>query len=404
MGLFQEPTFSPTFVSGARTTGDIVSGRIKPDYAGEIFTYQPDGNALALILTRSKRKKRTATQYMFNFLQKDRYVYRDRVAHATPGSSYDADDTSIAVNDGSVFGARDVVLVPDTMERFLVQSVSSNTLTVEQRGLGETAQPIADGSELVVIGNAYPENAAAGTPNSIQEEVVFNYTQTIRTPFAFSGREMNTDMFGGPDMKTEEKWQASAHAQKVENAILWSARDLFNDASSVKPNTTMGGLHYWTGASNQWDLNNVPFNHKNLVEYLEYGMYYGNGGRFGTKTKWLFGSSAFGTEIESWGHDKVRLVPEADTLGIKVKKIVTTHGNIMYVDHPLFEGANRDKAFLVDINHIRYVEHQGRGTQLRRNIGTPSVDGKTHEILTDCSIEVTLPKAHGFWFGLGKNG
>lgn len=402
MGLFQEPEFNPTFVDGARTTGDIVSGRIKPDYADEIFTYQPNGNAASLLLVKGGRKKRKATQYMFNFLQKDRYVYRDTVNHATPGSSYDANDVSVVVSNGSRFKARDVVLVPSTMERFLVQSVSSNTLTVEQRGLGSTAQPIADGAELVVIGDAYPENATVGSMKSIKEEVVFNYTQTIRTPFAFSGRDMNTDMFGGPDMKTEEKWQASTHAQKIENAIFWGARALFNDASSSKPNTTMGGLHYWVASSNQWDLNGVPFNHKNFVEYLEYGMYYGRGGRFGTKTKYLFGSSAFGTQIESWGHDLVRLVPSDDVLGLKVKKIQTTHGDVMYVDHPLFEGANRDKAFLVDINHLRYVYHQGRDTQLRRDIGTPGVDGKTHEILTDCSIEVTLPLSHGYLFGLGS--
>jgi hypothetical protein len=400
MGLFQEPVFAPTFVSGARTTGDIVSGRIKDDYADEIFTYQPNGNGVTLLLVRSGKKKREATQYLYNFLQKDRYVYRDRMAHATPGTAYDADDTSIVVANGSRFRARDVVLVPATMERFLVQSVSTNTLTIEQRGLGDTAQPIADGSEFIIVGNAYPENAASGTELSIQETVVFNYTQTIRTPFAFSGREMNTDMFGGPDMKTEEKWQASTHAQKVENALLWGARDTFNDASSAKPNSTTGGLHYWVRNSNEWDLNGIPFNHRNFVEYLEYGMYYGRGGRHGSKTKWLFGSSAYMTQIESWGHDKVRLVPSNEVLGLKVQKIQTTHGDVMLVDHPLFEGDNRDKAFLIDMNHIRYVYHQGRDTQLRRDIGTPSVDGKTHEILTDCGLEVTLPLAHGFLSGL----
>ena len=57
MGLFDEPTFSPTMVSGARTTGDIVSGRIKPDYADEIFSYQPNGNAMALLLVKARKKR-----------------------------------------------------------------------------------------------------------------------------------------------------------------------------------------------------------------------------------------------------------------------------------------------------------------------------------------------------------
>lgn len=396
MGLFNEPTFSPTMVSGARTTGDIVSGRIKPDYADEIFSYQPNGNAMALLLVKARAKRKTS-QYQFYFLQKDRMPYRDKINNA---AGYDADDTSIVVDNGNRFRARDIVYVPRTLERFLVQSVSTNTLTVEARGLGTTAQPILDNDEVILIGNSYPENAASGTELSIQETTVFNYTQTIRTPFAFSDREMNTDMFGGPDMKTEEKWQTSEHTQKIEKALLWGARHLLNDATSAKPNSMTGGLHYWVKDQNEWNINGIPFNHRNFVEYLEFGMYYGRGGRFGTRTKWLFASSAYLTQIESWGHDQVRLVPSDDVLGLKVKKIQTTHGDVMLVDHPLFEGENRNKAFLVDMNHVRYAYHQGRDTQVRRNIGTPSVDGKTHEILTDCGLEVTLPLAHGFIDGL----
>ena len=396
MGLFAEPTFSPTIISGARDTGDVVSGRIKPDYADEIFSYQPNGNAVALLLVKA-RAKRKVSQYQYYFLQKDRFPYRDKV---NLGAGYDADDTSIVVDNGGRFYARCIVFVPRTLERLLVQSVSSNTLTIEQRGLGSTAQPLLDNDELVIIGDAYPENADAGTAISVQETSVFNYTQTIRTPFAFSGRNMNTDMFGGPDMKTEEKWQTSEHTQKIEKAILWGARATWTAASPATPNTSTGGLHYWVKDQNEWNLNGIPFNHKNFVEYLEYGMYYGRGGRFGTRTKWLFGSSAYMTQIESWGHDLVRLVPSNEVLGLKVKKIQTTHGDVMLVDHPLFEGENRSKAFLIDMNHLRYVFHQGRDTQLRRDIGTPSTDGKTHEILTDCGLEVTLPLAHGFLDGL----
>jgi hypothetical protein len=396
MGLFIEPTRSETIVTGVRTTGSVPSGRIKPDYVDEIFSYQPNGNAVSLLLVKA-RKKRTATQYQFSFLQKGRWPYRDKI---NLGAGYDADDTSIVVDNGGRFYARAVVFVPRTLERMLVQSVSTNTLTIEQRGLGSTAQPLLDNDELVVIGDAYPENAASGSEKSVQEEVVFNYTQTIRTPFAFSGREMNTDMFGGPDMKTEEKWQASEHTQKIEKTLLWNARATFNDASSSNPNTTTGGLHYWVKDQNEWNINGIPFNHRNFVEYLEYGMYYGQGGRFGTKTKWLFAGSPYLTQIESWGHDLVRLVPSDTILGLKAKKIQTTHGDVMLVDHPLFEGDLRDKAFLVDMNHVRYVAHQGRDTQLRRDIGTPSVDGKTHEILTDCGLEVSLPMSHGFIQGL----
>jgi hypothetical protein len=397
MAKFPEVTFAPTVVDGQRGVAtDIVSTRIKPDVADQIFSYQPNRNAVCLILTKAK-KKRKVSQYQFYFLQKDRFPQRDRVNLA---AGYDADDVSIVVDNGDRFQARDIVLNTRSMERFLLTSVSSNTLTVHTRGLGTTAQAMLDNDELEVIGSMYPEGADVGTAKSIQEEAIYNYTQTIRTPFSFTGRDLNTDMFGGKDLTTEERWQSSQHSQKIEKAFLWSARESIADATSAKQNTATGGVHYWIQNENEWDLNGIEFNERNLTEYLEEAMRYGDGGRGGSKTKYLYCGSRYITEIENWGKDRLRYIPSSDIYGLNAKAYHSFHGKIILVDHPLFEGENADKAFLLDMNHLRYVYHQGRDTTLLRNRQGNGVDGETHEWRSDVGLEITYAHAHGFWRGI----
>jgi len=394
---FPAVAFTPTVVSGVRGVGtDIVSTRIKPDVADEIFTYQPNSNAVCLLLTQA-RKKRKVSQYTYYFLSKDRLPARDRINLA---AGYDADDVSFVVDNGDRFKARDIVMNTRTMERFLVDSVSSNTLTIHTRGLGSTALPMLDNDELEVVGNAYAENADVPTAKSIQEEAVYNYTQTIRTSMSFSGRDLNTDMYGGRDFTTEEKWQSSQHSQQIEKAFLWGVRHSVADSTSAKTITTTGGVHYYIQNSNEWDLNGVAFNERNVVEYLEEAMRYGKGGRGGKKTKWLFAASRYITEIESWGHDRLRYVPSTDVYGLNAKVFQSFHGKIFLVDHPLMEGENADKAFLLDMNHLRYVYHQGRDTALLRNRQGNGVDGVTHEWRSDVGLEITLPHAHGFLRGI----
>jgi hypothetical protein len=397
-GQFPELVFNPTRVSGARTLGASITGiRIRPQVADEIFSYQPNANLVALV-TSKLRRKREVGSYIYYILEKDRNKISTTVNNA---AGYDADDTSVVVADGTVGFARSIFLNTRSMERLLVQSVSSNTWTVERRGLGSTAQPIQDGDELILIGNAYPENADVGTARSIQEASVFNYVQTVRSPFAFSRRDMNGDLFGGSDVTTEEAWQMSEHAQLIERAFIWGARDSFNDAGASTPNTTMGGIHFFVKDQNAWNVNQIPFNERNFIEYLEEAFKYGRGGRLGSRTKWFVCSPRYATEFTSWGlGHSFQVVPEDDVLGLKVKKYQSPHGDVMIAVHPLFEGANADKAFLLDFNHLRYVYFKGGDTGLERDRGGNGVDGKTHEWLSDVSVEVQLAKAHGFIDGI----
>ena len=245
----QFPTPSPTVVTGVRATSDIVAGRIKLDVSDEIFQYDPNANSLTLLLTKA-RKKRSVTQYLYNWLEKDRYPRFDAVNLA---AGYDENDVSIVVDDGSKFYANALILNTRTNERMLVTDVSSNTLTVT-RNLGGTGSAINDNDQLEILTSAYVEGGDVGTSKSVQERMIEQFTQTIRTPYSFTGRDMNTDMYGGKDPNTERRWQGVEHAVSIEKAFWWSTKGSTTDATSGKLITYMNGVHSYV-KDNVWDIN-----------------------------------------------------------------------------------------------------------------------------------------------------
>ncbi len=397
MAQFDPYVPDATRVSGVRTIGDsITSTRIKPDVADEIFSYQPNSNAVGLIL-RKARSKRKVSQYMFYILEKDPLLRRTAINLA---AGYDADDVSIVVDDGAVGYNRAVAKNMNTNERFLIQSVSSNTWTIGQRGIGGTQMPMADNDPILVLGPAYPEFADVGTAISVKEDAKYNYTETTRTPMTFSERNLNSDLFGGKDMTTEQKWQTVEHTKSIEYKNIWGVRDSITDPVDATPLTFMGGIHYYVQDENEWNINGIPFNEGNLTEYLEVFMEHGRGGRNGSKTKYVICGARFITILEDTMKDRLRYVPSAAVYGLDANVYKSFHGRLIFVPHPLLENEDADKAFALDFNHLRYVYHQGLDTALLKNRQSPGRTGVTHEWRTDHSIEVQLPAAHGYWHGL----
>ncbi len=386
---YQNAITDPTMVTGARAVTDIVAKRVKADVSDEIFEYDPNANSLTLLTTKLRRKREVG-QYRYDWLEKDR-APRDDAINASSG--YDADDTSFVVDDGTKFYKWAVVLNHRTKERFLVSDVSSNTLTVV-RDIGGTAAAVDDNDKLEILGTAYVEGADVGTAKSVVERNEYNYTQQVRTPFKFTGRDMKTKLYGGADPMTERKWQAVEHAISIEQIFWWGVRDSVQDATSAKYITFTGGAD-WGINTNYWDINGIEFNERNLTEFMEVAMRDGRGGKLGSKKKFLFASARYITEVEMLAKsgDRLKYVPSDKVYGLDAMVYKSAHGKIFLIDHPLFDGENSDKGFLMDLNHSRYVYHVGRDTALLEGRGDNGVDGETEEYLSDVGYELTLERS-----------
>jgi hypothetical protein len=384
---FQTPT--PTITTGARAVTDIQSVRVKVDVSDKIFQYDPNANALTLLLNKA-RKKRKVTQYEFKWLEKDRYPRWDAVNNA---AGYAANAVTVVVDDGTKFFKNALVYVPRTQERMYVTNVSGNQLTVT-RGIGTSAAALADNDQLEIISTAYVEGGDIGTAKSTKERAIAQYTQIVRTVWAYTGRDANTAMYGGKDPATERRWQAVEHALNIERAFWWGKKDSQAIDSSGKYTTFMNGVHAYVN-SNVWDVNGIPFTERSFTEWLEYAMRYGDGGKMGNRRKFLFCSPRFVTEIEQWAKDRLYYHDSTKTYGLDATTYRSAHGKIMLIEHPLFEEQG-DIAFLLDLNHVRYVYHQGRDTKLLKGRGGNGIDGETEEFLSDVAVQVEMSASHGF--------
>jgi hypothetical protein len=385
---------SPTLVSNFRGPEDHVSTRVKIDMSDKILWYAPEATPF-LTLTGKIKGKRKAFNYKYEWLEKDQKP-RALIVDAAQTET----DTSVEVDAGNKVVARDVLLNTRTREVLLVSSVSSNTLTVV-RGIGGAGVAMNDGDTLLLIGSSYADGAASGTPVSITEFSKYNYTQIFRTPFAFTGRDLETELFGGNDKMTETKWQAIEHKRSIEYAFYFGKRALIAAAGGVHQATFTGGLDQAI-QSNAWDVSGVTLNTRTFNEFLEEALRWGKGGRLqgGSATKYLLCSSPWLTEINSWAENKLEYRVLDKEIGFSAMEYKSPHGRVMLLSSAILDEYHPDRAYLVDFNHVDYVYLRNRDTKLLSKREDNDIDGEKYEYFSDCGLQVEFEQSHAVLTGL----
>lgn len=384
----------PSIVTGERSPETTNAVRLIADVRDDILLYMPNKNPL-VTLTGKLRKQRTSTQARFDVLTKDQYPRKVTLAaDALIGA------TSLTVQAGE--GTRVVSLYGvyknlSTGEQVLVSSVSTDTLTVV-RGIGGGAAAMTAGDSLVFLRAVFPDGAGKGVLKSVAEQSDYNYTEIIKTTYGFTGRQANTSFYGGRDPMTERKWQGIEHAKSIEYMMLFGRRHLISGSSPQ--HTFSGGVDFFIN-TNTWDVSDVEVNERAFVEFLEEGMRWGDGGyQSGSATKYLFHSARWGTQLEFFAKDKIQYRALEPVAGLKLNRYVTTHGNVILVPTPILDEYHQDRAYLLDLNHIRPVTHQGRDTKLVKDIQANDIDGSEEMYISDKGAEVVLEASHARITGL----
>ena len=391
------PRTTPTMVTGARDTAHTVAERIIADVSDEILLYMPTQSPLTT-LTGKLRAKRKATQFRYDFLEKDVYP---RTVHCAAAVTVGATAVQLNTGEGVQVPVNMVVMNSRTREQFLVTAAPTvDLLGTVVRGIGSVAAPMEVGDELILTRVVNPDGATIGTMKSVMEVDNFNYTEIVRTPYGWTGRQMATSMYGGKDTVTEEKWQGIEHARQLESVFYFGRRHTRTDATTGTQQSFSGGLEYFI-QSNVWDLGGARPSERSFVEMLEEGMRYGKGGyQSGSGTKYFFGSARWMTEIEFWAKDRIQYRPLDKSIGLVAGEYRTTHGTVMLLHSPILDDAHPDYGFLVDLNHVRYVYLQGRDTKLLRARQENDRDGEWREYMTDFGAQVELEASHTLVKGL----
>ena len=386
---------SATLVTGERHIAETPAQRIIPDIEPDIQFALPNASPVTTIL-KGIRGRKESTQREFGWFFKDEYPSMSSVADATLTAA--ATTLNVPTGDGARYAANNVIKNRNTGEVFLVTGVTADALTIV-RGIGGGAQAMTQGDAIERISSAYEDGADKGTLKSIQETYDFNYTQTIRTPFGWVGRQKYTGLYGGKDPVMEKKFQQIKHNQDLESVLLHGRRH--KRMVSGKEQTFTGGLDYFI-KTNIWELGSTVPSESQVMKVLESIMTYGDGGIYGKgadgATKWAFLSPAWCSLFDSYARGRLEYRPTDKRIGLKAAHFDTPHGSLVLVRHPLLVGpVHNGLAYILDMNHLAYRYHAGRDTMLREGIQNPGTDGEENEYLTDCGFEVQLEFAHSVW-------
>lgn len=390
------PRTDPTLVNSYRGPEDHTANRVVLDMKDSILHFMPEATPF-MTVTGKIKGKRKATNRLYNWLEKD---FKPRKVTATAALTPTGVTLTVSTADGDKLAANDIIKNTRNGDIALVTAEAAGAVTIV-RAIGGAGQVGASGDDWIILGSSYPDNSTMGTAKSITETNNFNYTQIFRTPAQFTGRDLVTELYGGSDKAVELKWQGVEHKRSIEYSLLFGKRHLIAASAPTHERTFTGGLE-WAIQTNVWDVTGVTLNERVFNEFLEEGLRWGRGGKLqgGAATKYLFASSRWLTEINSWAENKLEYRVLDDTIGFSAMEYKSPHGRVMLVNAPLLDEYHPDYAFLTDINHVSYVYLRQRDTKLLTGREANDLDGEAYEYFSDVGLQVEFEQSHALLKGL----
>lgn len=281
------------------------------------------------------------------------------------------------------------------------------------------------GNEVLVIGSAHSEGAVGSAEGGYNLPVdISNYTQIFRTPFSFTGTEMQTalkfDKTG--DYRDKAKKQSLFHMVDMERAALFGVQSKTVDSVTKLPLRTTGGvlwqLQQWeltssnpygaSGATLNSDDNkriisvNGALSGKTYDTYLERLFRVTNNQ---ANEKLVLCGSGFLSVLNEMYRGKSVLttdIPQAGLWGSDIVGHRTSYGTVYYKTHPLFNmnSVLRYNALFLDVNNIKYRPMVNRDTDLLRHREPNNADYRQDEYLTESGFEIRFPESHMYLQGV----
>lgn len=275
-----------------------------------------------------------------------------------------------------------------------------------QSGIGgaDSANAWVNGDTIINIGNAYEDGAAAGVSFVVLEDERSFYCQIFKDAIEMSRRYQNTALYEGDPWQNARKQLEQEHLLSLEYASFLGKPSLTQAGGNKKFTTTMGGVDFYA------DVNRVDFNGDSVISKAFFdsvmlgAMQEGHSGYENKEmaNKTLFGSMRFIAALNSMADDQIRVVePSQSTYGLRLSQYQGSWGNLNIINAPVLNKSGlQDRAYILDLEHIRPAEFKGGATKFEDNIETPGTDGRKAQYLSDKSLVVELKAAHTALHGL----
>jgi hypothetical protein len=162
--------------------------------------------------------------------------------------------TTIAVSDGGKFRPRMILRNDRTAEQVVVESVSSNTLTI-QRGYQSTAAAVNSGDKFWIESIAREENSLADPDAIDQPEKMYNIVQTMDFTINMSDDAQKIRQWGNTNnMALQIENQMMQLTYQLNNALINGQRGTFTVGG--KESFVTGGMKFFATQSGGINVDN----------------------------------------------------------------------------------------------------------------------------------------------------
>lgn len=383
----------PTYVRGVQDTADFEAGIKKLDVRDKIFELQPNKNPFIVVL--GKMTKYPAKDTEFIWFEDDligNYTQLNMAAHAAAGA------TILTVDDAGLFQESDIVLVVDTGETMLVQSVdpTNNKITVLRSWGAVAAAQIDDNKYLYKLGNAMQEGYTVGESLISKKAKKSNYVQSFSKSVSITNIATRVAVYGGDRRNYERNKKGVEFMREIESQFLFGEKNE-DVTSGPHPRRSTGGVYEFIKANAPTkDMNGAAVTESAFEDWLKDVFFYDEGDR------WLFTSTLVNSQISGWARPKQRIEPGVKTTyGVVVNRYLSANGIVNIATDRHFSGPYKGWGFCLKMDELAYRFLNGEDVKIGVDLQNKKDKYKLDEWEGTAGLEIHHSEKHGILCRVG---
>jgi hypothetical protein len=391
------------FLDGEGSTAgtSVLGGRRKRDVADKIALLDADHSPMLALLMQLR--KYPCDDVKFEWQEDVFPTVRDTVTGTSSG-----DSEGLANATAGIWRAGDLWMNGDSGEVILVTTINTTTSFDATRGVGGTdAQAIETTDNWYYIGNANETGSQARTKLTTQITQPYNYCQLFKESFEVTNTLNATKLYGGPDLEYLRYKHAQIHQRDKERMLWFGVRSKTVGTTGVTYTSKGLVTDVVSGTDGGFITSNESVsNSTGAYSETTFDTDLQTGFRYGSSTKFMFASPMAISTVSSWGRDKLRIVPRADTWGLAITRYISPHGELNIVNEKMLfdfsesgdagtwgEYGSYDLSKMAVILDMKNVFLRTlRDTTLEMGIQEPDRDSIEDQYLTECGLQVVNEK------------
>lgn len=377
---------------------------------------EPDVAPLISFLAQIDGKMKPEQAIRVEWFEDD---YIARVAQnstATVTNSTANNVITVASGDAVKFVAGDVVMIPQAttvggvpeLVRVTAVDTSTDELTVTRAFAGTSIATIPASTALYILAPAYAEGTGVPTNKQTRPVGYTTYPQIFKATYKLSKSMAALKPYasGGSERRREHEKLLKQMKINMNRAFLWSKASEDLTATDIDGNTTR--LATTMGLNSRISTNRT--NAGGNVTYDTFEAFSRQAFRYTDGQLLLLCSGVLLSAINTWAERRLQVGPEETVYGVKIRRLVTSHGEFILVrDRLLDEGISGQTnmghfAFALNLEEIDMFYLSGNGEDRNVHLVEDKVkdgrDAYIDEALAEIGLIVRHEKKHAVMYNI----